>query len=58
MPNIICPTAVRSILFHTCFALMQTIYRALLTSAVSGIAHRIHPPKKTAALGILNFAEL
>ena len=36
-----CPTAVRSILFHTYVTLIQTIYRALLTSAVSGIGHRI-----------------
>ena len=43
-------TAVQSILFHTYVALIQTVYRALLTSAVSGIGHRIHTPKKMCRL--------
>ena len=34
-------------MFHTHVTLIQTVYRALLTSAVSGIGHRIHTPKKT-----------
>ena len=36
-------------MFHTYVTLVQTVYRALLTSAVSGIGHRIHTPKKTFA---------
>ena len=30
--------------------LIQTVYRALLTSAVSGIVHLIHTPKKSIGL--------
>ena len=33
-------------MFHTYVMLIQTVYRALLTSAVSGIGHRIHTPNK------------
>ena len=33
---------------HTYVTLIQTVYRALLASAVSGIGHRIHTPKKMA----------
>ena len=49
------PTAVRSILFHTYVTLIQTVYRALLTSAVSGTGHRIHTPKKCSA-DLLHYA--
>ena len=40
---LICPTNQ-----STYVALIQTVYRALLTSAVSGIGHRMHTPKKKA----------
>ena len=33
-------------IFHTYVMLIQTVYRTLLTSAVSEIGHRIHTPKK------------
>ena len=36
-------------MFHTYVTLIQTVYRAMLTSAVLGIGHQIHTPKKIAA---------
>ena len=37
-------------MLHTYVMLIQTVYRALLTSAISGIGHRITPLRKTTCM--------
>ena len=37
--------------FHTYVTLIQTVYRAVLTSAVSGVGHGFIPLRKEACIG-------